>query len=176
MIHVSSPVPPPILTTLAVPSQVVSEEDNITLTCNIQLDPSVDSTVMVNTSWIEPGGAAINVINFTQFGSTYSNILTLHSVVTEESGVYTCAVSVSAAYASSISRTTSVEGNQYKTAMILQLASLPPSLSCHILHTDHLLLQHHLWRDELLPDMCCRGTWEQPRAQCVLDRAHGTCY
>ena len=50
----SSPVPTPAVSIIAaIPSPVVPIGSNVTLTCNITLDPSVDSAAM---AWIGPGG------------------------------------------------------------------------------------------------------------------------
>ena len=112
ILTVSSPVPPPLVATAAAPSQVVMEEDNITLTCYVQLNSSVDSTVMANIEWMEPGGAPINSTRVALVGSTYTNhTLYLPSVVTQESGLYTCRVVVISEYVISAYVNSSIEGN-----------------------------------------------------------------
>ena len=86
----SSPVPPPTVTISALPSQVVPLGSNLTLTCNIQLDPSVDSTVMVNSTWTAPGGATLSGSNPSWTGSSYQSTLMLTSLGTGDAGNYIC--------------------------------------------------------------------------------------
>ena len=88
--NISPPVPPPIVTTIAAPSQVVIAGSNLTLTCKIQLDPSVDSTVMVNNTWIAPGGATLSGSNPSWTGSSYQSTLMLTSLGTGNAGNYIC--------------------------------------------------------------------------------------
>ena len=90
----SSPVPPPIVTITAVPSQVIIVGDGLTLICNIQLDPSVDSTVMVNSTWTAPGGVTLSGSNPSWTESSYQSTLMLASMGTGDAGNYICGVSV----------------------------------------------------------------------------------
>ena len=91
----SSPVPSPIITTTGLPNQVAIVGSNLTLTCNIQLDPSVDSTVMVNSTWTAPGGATLSGSNPSWTESSYQSTLMLASLGTGDAGNYICGVSVS---------------------------------------------------------------------------------
>ena len=87
-------VPPPIITTTAIPGQVAITGSNITLLCNVQLDPSVDSTVIVNTTWTTPGGAPLSGSNPLWIGSSNQSTLMLTSLGTGDVGNYICGVSV----------------------------------------------------------------------------------
>ena len=91
--HISS-VPPPTVTISAVPSQVVIAGNNITLICNVQLDPSVDSTVMVTSTWTAPGGATLSGSNPLWIGSSNQSTLMLTSLGTGNAGNYVCEVTV----------------------------------------------------------------------------------
>ena len=94
----SSPVPTPAVSIIAaIPSPVVPIGSNVTLTCNITLDPSVDSAVMVNTTWIGPGGRIYNGTAPTKNGFSYQSILTLVSLKTTDVGAYNCSVPVTPA-------------------------------------------------------------------------------
>ncbi|KAL5486438.1 hypothetical protein EMCRGX_G018913 [Ephydatia muelleri] len=87
-------IPPPIITTTAVPGQVAITGSNITLVCNVQLDPSVDSTVMVTSTWTAPGGATLSGSNPLWIGSSNQSTLMLTSLGTGNAGSYVCGVSV----------------------------------------------------------------------------------
>ena len=87
------PVPPPTVT-VYVSNQVTIAGSNLTLTCNIQLDPSVNSTVMVNSTWTGPGGATLSGSNPSLNGSSYQSTLMLTSLGTGDAGTYICGVSV----------------------------------------------------------------------------------
>ena len=86
------PTPFATITTL---NPVVLVRGNITLTCNIQLDPSVDSTVMVNSTWTAPGGATLSGSNPSWTGSSYQSTLMLTSLGTGNAGNYTCLALIS---------------------------------------------------------------------------------
>ena len=97
----SSPVPPPTVTITAVPSQVITVGDGLTLTCNIQLDPSVDSTVMVNSTWTSPGGAIITgtIGNMAATSaiqtSPFTSTLMITMATISNGGTYVCSAVVS---------------------------------------------------------------------------------
>ena len=93
-IFTSPSVPPPTVTITAVTNQVVIAGSNLTLTCNIQLDPSVDCTVMVNSTWTAPGGATLSGSNPSWTGSSYQSTLMLTSLGTGNAGTYICGASV----------------------------------------------------------------------------------
>ncbi|KAL5486424.1 hypothetical protein EMCRGX_G018896 [Ephydatia muelleri] len=87
-------IPPPLLTVSAISNQVVAAGSNLTLLCNVQLDPSVDSTVMVTSTWTAPGGATLNGSNPLWIGSSNQSTLMLTSLGTWNAGSYVCGVSV----------------------------------------------------------------------------------
>ena len=107
---ISSPVPNPAVSiTAAIPSQVVPIGSNVTLTCDITLDPSVDSAVMVTTTWTGPGGRVYNGTAPNKNGSSYQSILTLVSLKTTDVGTYNCSVPVTPANSQYIISTTGSE-------------------------------------------------------------------
>ena len=67
---------------------------DLTLTCNILLDPSVDSAVMVNSTWTAPGGATLNGSNPSWTGSSYQSTLRLTSLEAGNAENYTCSAVV----------------------------------------------------------------------------------
>ena len=87
-------------------SQWIAVESNVTLTCNIQLDPSVDSTVMVNRTWLGPSGATLSGTAPNKNGSIYQSVLTITSLKTTDVGIYTCSMTVFAVVPQFIAQTT----------------------------------------------------------------------
>ncbi len=72
--------------------------DTVTLTCIITLDPAVDSVVAVMVSWAGPDGKfafhrdRVTVSDVTGSGP-YQSTLTLSSLNTSNTGLYTCTAS-----------------------------------------------------------------------------------
>ena len=121
--HVLITVPPPIVTITAAPSQVTTVGGNITLTCNTQLDQSVDSNVTVNSTWIGPNSLTSSSI----LASPYQSTLMLGSLVTTGAGNYTCSVLISPVNNVFISQTTQ------RTTIIGNVANI---FKLHFLHYD----------------------------------------
>ena len=82
-------VPSPRVT-ITTPNPVVLVGGSINFTCNVTLDPSVDSTVMVTSTWTAPGGATLNGTNPLWIGSSNQSTLMLTSLGTRDAGNYTC--------------------------------------------------------------------------------------
>ncbi|KAL5486487.1 hypothetical protein EMCRGX_G018974 [Ephydatia muelleri] len=100
-------IPQPIINITAVAlSQVIAIGSNITLTCNIQLDPSVDSNVTVNRTWTGPAGTTLSGSAPNKNGSIYQTTLSLISLKTTDVGIYTCSMTVSAVVPEFIVQTT----------------------------------------------------------------------
>ena len=74
---------------------------NVTLTCTVVLDASVDVpvTVHVNTAWTGPAIFNMNNIMAQQMGSTttYTSTVMVSSFGRDQSGDYTCKATVSSA-------------------------------------------------------------------------------
>ncbi len=82
----------------AFPDRTLYDGESVTLTCTITLDPAVDSVVAVAASWAGPdGGLLSNGARVTVSGvigsGPYQSTLTLSSLVTSDTGVYTCTAS-----------------------------------------------------------------------------------
>ena len=89
---ISPSVPPPTVTITSATNQVVISGSNLTLTCNIQLDPSVDSTVMVNSTWTAPGASSYLVT--TSAAGTTSTLMIVMAAASD-GGTYTCSCTAS---------------------------------------------------------------------------------
>ncbi len=90
-----SPVPLPSVAVTADTDQTLYADENVTLTCDITLDPAVDSEVAVTASWTGPGGPITDgVSDMTGSGLAYQSTLTFSSLTTSDSGLYTCTASV----------------------------------------------------------------------------------
>ena len=87
-------VPPPIITPMATPSQTVSEEDNMTLSCDSQLSPYVDTPVGVAITWTGPGGGGLMGSSTALLGGTYQSSLLVMSLSPDRTGTYNCSMSV----------------------------------------------------------------------------------
>ena len=132
LISSSPPVPPPIITTTGLPNQVAIVGSNLTLTCNIQLDPSVDSTVMVNRTWLGPSGATLSGTAPNKNGSIYQSVLTITSLKTTDVGIYTCSMTVSGQFIAQTTVSATVQG----TSLV------PPSM-VHTLVDHFIFAQLH---------------------------------
>ena len=64
----------------------------VTLTCTVELSPSVDVPVTVNTEWTGPDGFTTTNTAQLVTGSTatYTSTVTVRSFGREQSGVYSC--------------------------------------------------------------------------------------
>ena len=87
-------VPPPIITPMATPSQTVSEEDNMTLSCGSQPSPYVDTPVGVVITWTGPGGGGLMGSNTSLLEGTYQSSLLVISLSPDRTGTYNCSMSV----------------------------------------------------------------------------------
>ena len=87
-------VPPSIITPVATPSQTVSEEDNMTLSCGSQLSPYVDTPVGVAITWTGPGGGGLMGSSTALLGGTYQSSLLVMSLSPDRTGTYNCSMSV----------------------------------------------------------------------------------
>ena len=70
---------------------------NVTLTCTVKLNPSVDVPVTVNTVWTGPDNFNRNITLSQQMGSTttYTSTVMVSSFGRDQSGNYTCRPTVS---------------------------------------------------------------------------------
>ncbi len=92
-----SPVPAPGVAISRDPDSgtTLRHGDDLIFTCDITLDPAVDSEVAVTASWTGPGGPiTAGVTDITGSGLAYQSTLTLSTLATSDSGDYTCTASV----------------------------------------------------------------------------------
>ncbi len=91
-----SPVPAPGVAISRGPDSgtTLRHGDPLTFTCNITLDPAVDSEVAVTASWTGPGGPITAGVSDVTGSGPYQSTLTLSSLTTSNSGDYTCTASV----------------------------------------------------------------------------------
>ncbi len=78
----------------SVPDRTLYTGEDVTLTCDITLDPAVDSGVAVTASWTGPGGPIIAGVSDITGSGPYQSTLTLSSLTTSKSGDYVCTASV----------------------------------------------------------------------------------
>ncbi len=88
-----SPVPPPSVAVTADPDRTLYANEVVTLTCDITLDPA-DTEVTVTASWTGPGGPITAGVSDMTDAAPYQSTLTLSSLTTSDSGLYTCTASV----------------------------------------------------------------------------------
>ncbi len=69
-------------------------DEDVSLTCDITLDPAVGSEVAVTASWTGPGGPITDDVSDMTDAAPYQSTLTLSSLTTSDSGLYTCTASV----------------------------------------------------------------------------------
>ena len=95
-------VPAPTVNITNDPPAIVSNGRPVTMTCTVELSPSVDVPVTVNTVWTGPAGLMIYIASTTQpvAGSTtfYTNahaiVVTCTSFGKDQSGDYTCTANI----------------------------------------------------------------------------------
>ena len=90
------PVPAPTVNITSNPS-VISAGSSVTLTCTVELSPSVDVPVIVNTVWTGPDGYLTANTAQPVAGSIilYRSAVVVMSFGRDQSGDYTCAATVS---------------------------------------------------------------------------------
>ena len=72
------------------PVRTLYTEDDLTLTCTIELDEAVDTGVDVTVVWTGPNGALSGTVPSTISNTTYQSIVDITSLEMSDSGVYTC--------------------------------------------------------------------------------------
>ncbi len=75
------------MTVTSSPDRTVYAGEDVTLTCDITLDPAVDSEVAVTASWTGPGGPITGGVSDMTDAAPYQSILALLNSV---AGDYTC--------------------------------------------------------------------------------------
>ncbi len=78
------------------PDTTLYTDETVTLTCSVLLSASVDTAVDVSVVWSGPQGdimstpGRVTVSEVTGSGLAYQSTLTLSSLTTSDSGLYTC--------------------------------------------------------------------------------------
>ena len=89
-------VPANVSVTSDTPNPVEPDKSNVTLTCTVDLDSSVDVSVTVKTEWTGPASvesrpsSVTNEVNITR----YTGTITITSFERSQSGVYNCTATV----------------------------------------------------------------------------------
>ena len=91
-LHLNFPqVPPP---TVTIASSTIAARSAVTLTCTVELSPSVDVPVTVTTMWAGP--ARIMATTTAQpVKGTYTSTATIGSFERDQSGNYSCTATLS---------------------------------------------------------------------------------
>ncbi len=79
------------MTVTSSPDRPLYTGDNVTLSCDITLDPAVDSEVAVTASWTGPGGPITAGVSDMADAAPYRSTLTLSN---SAAGDYTCAATL----------------------------------------------------------------------------------
>ena len=89
-------IPAPNVSITSNPAGIITVGSTVTLTCTVELDPSVDVPVTVNTVWTGPDNFYRNIMA-QQMGSTttYTSTVLVGSFGRDQSGDYTCTATVS---------------------------------------------------------------------------------
>lgn len=82
----------------------------MTLTCCVELDPSVDVPLNITTVWSDPDGSILTSAapSVMRRDTHYTSKLRLSYVHSEDSGTYTCDVFVDGRYAASAERVVTI--------------------------------------------------------------------
>ena len=92
----TSPVSISSVTVAQAPNRTLYTEDDLTLTCAIQLNEAVDTGVVVTAVWLGPGttelstSGLITVSDVTGSRPTYQSTVHILSLEISDSGAYTC--------------------------------------------------------------------------------------
>ncbi len=79
------------MTVTSIPDRTIYAGEDVTLTCDITLDPAVDREVAVTASWTGPGGPITAGVADMTDAEPYQSTLTLRN---SAAGDYTCAATL----------------------------------------------------------------------------------
>ncbi len=79
------------MTVTSIPDRTIYGGEDVTLICDITLDPAVDSEVAVTASWTGPGGPITAGVSDMTDAAPYQSTLTL---LNSAAGDYTCAATL----------------------------------------------------------------------------------
>ena len=72
------------------PVRTLYTEDDLTLTCTIELDEAVDTGVVVTVEWTGPNGMLFGTVPSVASSTTYQSVVDITSLEMSDSGSYTC--------------------------------------------------------------------------------------
>ena len=72
------------------PVRTLYTEDDLTLTCTIELDEAVDTGVDVTVEWIGPNRTLSGTVPSAISNTTYQSIINITSLEISDTGFYTC--------------------------------------------------------------------------------------
>ena len=72
------------------PDRTLYTEDDLTLTCTIELDETVDTGVDVTVVWIGPNGMLFDTVPSAISNTTYQSVVDITSLEMSDTGPYTC--------------------------------------------------------------------------------------
>ena len=128
-----------ITSTSALPAHL---GDNVNLTCDIQLDPSVDIPVTVVITWFGPGGSLQDDVDTMISPMEYQSTLMLTSLKAEQAGNYTCSTKVTTNNSTYVVPLTLNTTTQGKTALpSLHDIIMAPPTSLHS-RDQHYIIKH----------------------------------
>ena len=90
-----SPVSISSVTVAQAPVRTLYTEDDLSLTCTIELDEAVDTEVVVTAVWLGPLGALSGTAPSATSSTTYQSIVNITSLEMSDSGNYTCTAAAS---------------------------------------------------------------------------------
>ncbi len=82
------------------PNRTLYTDESVTLTCEVTLSPSVNTTVEVSIAWMDTQGEMLSTdervtVSGVTGSGPYQSTLTLSSLEETDTGVYTCTASAS---------------------------------------------------------------------------------
>ena len=90
-----SPVTISSVTVTQAPVRTLYTEDDLTLTCTIELDEAVDTGVVVTVVWIGPDGMLFGAVSSATSSTTYQSTVNITSLEISDTGFYACTATAS---------------------------------------------------------------------------------
>ena len=72
------------------PNRTLYTEDDLTLTCTIELNEAVDTGVDVTVEWTRPNGMLSDAVPSVASSTTYQSVVDITSLEMSDTGPYTC--------------------------------------------------------------------------------------
>ena len=78
------------MTVTQAPVRTLYTEDDLTLTCTIELDEAVDTGVVVTVEWTGPPGTLFGTVPSVASSTTYQSVVDITSLEMSDTGPYAC--------------------------------------------------------------------------------------